>query len=92
VATIVNTDHPGSTSVDSYDFVFLFAGVWIPDDRTIDPPLTSPEQSIGDLFALFRAIFDVAFQEVQCVARLFGCRGRPVAAAMCRNSSSILTS
>ena len=35
VATIVITDHPGSTSVDSFDFVFLFAGVWIPDDRTI---------------------------------------------------------
>jgi len=32
VATIVITDHP---SVDSFDFVFLFAGVWIPDDRTI---------------------------------------------------------
>ena len=34
MATIVITDHPGSTSVDSFDFVFLFDGVWIPDDRT----------------------------------------------------------
>jgi len=35
VATIVITDHRGSTSVGSFDFVFLFAGVWISDERTI---------------------------------------------------------
>ena len=35
VVTIVITDHPGGTSIDSFDFVFLFDGVWIPDDRTI---------------------------------------------------------
>jgi len=30
------------------------------------------QSKVCDLFAVFRAILEVAFQEVQCVARLFG--------------------
>ena len=53
VGTIVITDHPGSTFVDSYDFVFLFAGVWIPWTTDVrSPPFTSPEQSMHHFYDL----------------------------------------
>jgi len=62
--TIVITDHPGSTSVDS---ITLSLSLLVCGSQTTEPfstvDLTREKYAAS---ALFRAIFEVAFQEVYC--------------------------